>query len=233
MSSFLPYSQLDSSTATLPRRGIKPEGVNTTIPSQYCTDYTATEITDFMKFALDAIVPQDGEEEKREVAVGCVIVDKRDKKIIAKASNQTNKMLNATRHCELVAIDKVMLAYGNLDILRVSDLFVTCEPCIMCTVALQLVNIRRVFYGCRNDRFGGCGSIMSLHLPSSRWSAVKEEKDIKDSSKQRQPCLQGLECTGGIMKDEAVLLLQSFYSRGNPNAPDDKRQRTLVHITAT
>jgi tRNA-specific adenosine deaminase 2 len=74
------------------------------------------------------------------------------------------------------------------------DLYVTCEPCIMCAMALSILGlscfdcvyspaktvflywnfcfdaffflwagIRHVFYGCANDKFGGCGSIMSLH----------------------------------------------------------------------
>lgn len=41
--------------------------------------------------------------------------------------------------------------------------YVTCEPCIMCAGALSLVKIRRVYFGCRNDRFGGCGSILGVH----------------------------------------------------------------------
>ena len=44
-----------------------------------------------------------------------------------------------------------------------ADLYVTCEPCIMCAGALSLLRVRRVFYGCRNDRFGGCGSILPVH----------------------------------------------------------------------
>lgn len=43
------------------------------------------------------------------------------------------------------------------------DLYVTCEPCIMCAGALSIVGIRRVVYGCKNERFGGNGSILSIH----------------------------------------------------------------------
>lgn len=41
--------------------------------------------------------------------------------------------------------------------------FVTCEPCIMCAAALRDVEIKGVVFGCKNDRFGGCGSVLSVH----------------------------------------------------------------------
>lgn len=43
------------------------------------------------------------------------------------------------------------------------QLYVTCEPCIMCAGALSLLGIPRVVYGCPNDKFGGCGSIVPVH----------------------------------------------------------------------
>ncbi|KAK3430875.1 hypothetical protein EUGRSUZ_E02530 [Eucalyptus grandis] len=47
------------------------------------------------------------------------------------------------------------------------SLYVTCEPCIMCASALSIIGIKEVYYGCANDKFGGCGSILSLHSSSS------------------------------------------------------------------
>ena len=46
---------------------------------------------------------------------------------------------------------------------RRAELYVTCEPCIMCAAALSLVGLRRVVFGCANDRFGGCGSVLAVH----------------------------------------------------------------------
>lgn len=43
------------------------------------------------------------------------------------------------------------------------QLFVTVEPCIMCAGALALLGFGQVYFGCGNDRFGGCGSILSVH----------------------------------------------------------------------
>ncbi|XP_065618301.1 tRNA-specific adenosine deaminase TAD2-like isoform X1 [Quercus suber] len=85
-------------------------------------------------------------------------------------------------------------------------LYVTCEPCIMCAAALSILGIKEVCYGCANDKFGGCGSILSLHLGSS--------EPLKSHG---VPQGEGFKCTGGIMASEAVSLLRTFYEQGNPN----------------
>lgn len=51
--------------------------------------------------------------------------------------------------------------------ISVSIRFVTCEPCIMCAAALRDIKIKNVVFGCSNDRFGGCGSVLSIH--NGRW----------------------------------------------------------------
>ncbi len=56
-----------------------------------------------------------------------------------------------------------MLKRGNGECVAGADLFVTCEPCIMCASALSTLRIGRVYFGCYNDKFGGCGSILELH----------------------------------------------------------------------
>lgn len=85
-------------------------------------------------------------------------------RVLAAAHNATNRTKNGTRHAELVAIDDVLLRQGLPPaVLAACDVYVTCEPCIMCAGALALVRVRRVVFGCRNDRFGGCGSILSVH----------------------------------------------------------------------
>uniref|UniRef100_A0A7S0DRB5 CMP/dCMP-type deaminase domain-containing protein n=1 Tax=Amorphochlora amoebiformis TaxID=1561963 RepID=A0A7S0DRB5_9EUKA len=171
----------------------------------------------YMRQAVDAARAAIPEE---EVAVGCIFVDSRTDVVLAATHNETNKTRNATRHCELVAIDKILeaervrLRGKEEDVKRASDifshceLFVTVEPCIMCAAALRLVKIKRVVYGCANPRFGGTGSVLSLH-----------------DQKQREGL--GYECTGGLLAAEAIDLLKSFYARGNPNAPPAKRARTL------
>jgi len=98
--------------------------------------------------------------EEGEVPVACVIVHRDN--IIAEAYNQTNLTKNATKHCEFVAIDKVTSERGS-EVLSECILYVTCEPCIMCAYALKLVGIQKVYFGCKNDKFGGNGSILNIH----------------------------------------------------------------------
>lgn len=77
-------------------------------------------------------------------------------------------MFQGTRHAELEAIDQIM---ANNELtpelskypLSTTTLYVTVEPCIMCASALRQLGIKEVFYGCDNDRFGGCGSVLGVN----------------------------------------------------------------------
>lgn len=148
-----------------------------------------------------------------EVPVGCVFV--RDGSIIAKARNRTNELRNATRHAELEAIDAVfanriltpkMTSYP----LSTTTLYVTVEPCIMCAAALRQLGIQEVFYGCANDRFGGCGSVLGVneHL--------------------NHPTHPPYRATGGYCHDEAIMILRRFYITENTSAPVPKSKVNRV-----
>ena len=145
-----------------------------------------------------------------EVPVGCVFVCGGE--VVGSGFNATNAEFDATRHAELVAADQVLfsgdcsIAGGGAGggagdgVLEACDLFVTCEPCLMCADALARLRVRRVVFGCHNDRFGGCGSILALH-------------------EGRYPI------RAGVLKDEAVAMFRRFYSRENSRAPEAKRKR--------
>ncbi|KAE8653789.1 Cytidine/deoxycytidylate deaminase family protein isoform 2 [Hibiscus syriacus] len=163
--------------------------------------------------------------ESLEVPVGCVFI--MDGNVIASGRNRTTETRNATRHAEMEAID-ILLEKWQRDGLSKAVvaknfsqcvLYVTCEPCIMCAAALSFLGIKEVYYGCANEKFGGCGSILSLHSSFS-------EPFISDEIPQRK----GFKCTGGLMASEAVSLFRSFYEQGNPNAP--KPHRPLVQEKA-
>ena len=103
--------------------------------------------------------------EKCEIPVGCVIVDHYGGKhtIIARGSNQTNESRNGTRHAEIVAVESLFTsdAYKpryDLDVgkglLSDCDLYVTCEPCIMCAGALAWSQLGTLIYGATDERRG-------------------------------------------------------------------------------
>ncbi|KAJ8751014.1 hypothetical protein K2173_016195 [Erythroxylum novogranatense] len=156
-----------------------------------------------------------------EVPVGCVVV--RDGKVIASGRNRTTETRNATRHAEMEAIDVLLKQWQTcgLSASEVAErfsncvLYVTCEPCIMCAAALSILGIKEVYYGCANDKFGGCGSILSLHSSCTQTNTSEEDAPGKS-----------FKCTGGIMASEAVSLLCLFYEQGNPNAPKPHRPLT-------
>jgi len=100
-------------------------------------------------------------------------------------------------------------------------LFVTCEPCIMCTGAIQLVGIKTVYYGCSNPRFGGCGGTYNCNRLINK-TDVPQVYDLMKTSQ-----FKGFHAIGGIRENETVQLLQDFYSSGNPLAPEEIRKRPL------
>merc|ERR1719499_3006825 len=154
--------------------------------------------------------------ERKEVPVGAVFI--RGNKIVARVHNLTNEERNATRHCEIIGVDVLMRSLKsteNLQDLSSFVIYVTCEPCVMCAAALRLVRIRKVFFGCRNDKFGGLGSVLSLH------AADPEDENFS------------FEATGGILEKRCVSVLRSFYERGNPKLPPSKRHRRTKSISST
>ncbi len=143
--------------------------------------------------------------------IGCVFVNRSTGDIIGCGRNRTNETKNATRHAEIVAIDQIIESQGDGYDWSSLDLFVTVEPCIMCTAALRLLGIHRVFFGTRNDRFGGCGSIIPAHTGYMPEDCKPLEVVLVES--QRKEC---------------VMLLRRFYMRQNDRAPKPKSKRNRV-----
>jgi len=134
-----------------------------------------------------------------ETPVGCVLVY--EGKVIGSGMNDTNKSMNGTRHAEFLAIEEVLKSYPS-SIFRQTDLYVTVEPCIMCASALRQYQIRRAYFGCSNERFGGVGSILSLHSDSG----IDPPYSVY----------------GGLFHEEAIMLLRRFYVQENDRAPNPR-----------
>lgn len=144
---------------------------------------------------------------EKEVAIGCIFYDFKEKKIVARGRNSVNATKNATRHAELNCIEQLLSTCSSSTEInwKALDVYVTCEPCIMCARILRHLQVRRVVYGCSNERFGGCRSVL----------------DVASSEK-----LDGdkLEYIHGVREDEAIDLLREFYSGENLNAPESMRK---------
>ena len=106
----------------------------------------------YMHIALDAARRAF---KKNEVPVGAIIV--RNGKIIAKAYNMREKKQNALYHAEILAIDK---ACKKLKSFRLDDceMYVTLEPCPMCSGAIVNARLKKVYFGCADNNYGCAGS---------------------------------------------------------------------------
>ncbi|KAG7391540.1 hypothetical protein PHYPSEUDO_004610 [Phytophthora pseudosyringae] len=168
------------------------------------------DVDEHERFMHEALLEGEKALTRAEVPVGCVFVYQGE--IIARASNRVNELYNATMHAEIVAIESIAAQFGDKasEVLAGCTLYVTCEPCIMCAGALAHVFIKRVYFGCHNDRFGGCSSVLNLHECSA----------LPTSSVHR-----GFPCVSGILKDEAIAMLKKFYTSENPRVGDSKKKR--------
>ena len=127
--------------------------------------------------------------EKGEVPVGAVIVYRN--KIIGKGYNKRESRQNALCHAELLAIDEACRTLGSW---RLTDceMFVTLEPCPMCTGAIINARIERVVFGAYDENMGCMGGLCNL---------------------TQLPCFSHAQIIGGYMEEEASNLLSDFFSK--------------------
>lgn len=97
--------------------------------------------------------------DESEIPIGAVVVY--GNKIIGRGYNQTGKLNDPTAHAEIIAITAAS-NYLKEKILPDCDIYITCEPCIMCTGAILLARIRSVYFGVFEPKFGACGSLYNL-----------------------------------------------------------------------
>ena len=110
----------------------------------------------FMRKALD--------EAKRayeidEVPVGAVVVHQN--RIIGRGHNQVEMLKDATAHAEMIAISAACETLGD-KFLNNCTLYVTLEPCVMCTGAMVWSRLERVVIGALDAKAGACGSLFNL-----------------------------------------------------------------------
>lgn len=117
------------------------------------------KLTDQERFMKEAIRQAKKAEALEEVPIGCVIVH--EGKIIARGYNRRNTDKNTLSHAELNAIRKASKKLGDWR-LEGCTMYVTLEPCQMCSGALVQSRIDEVVIGCMNAKAGCAGSVMNL-----------------------------------------------------------------------
>ena len=116
-------------------------------------------MTDQERFMKEAIRQAKKARALEEVPIGCVIVH--EGKIIARGYNRRNTDKNTLSHAELNAIRKASKKLGDWR-LEGCTMYVTLEPCQMCSGALVQSRIDEVVIGCMNPKAGCAGSVMNL-----------------------------------------------------------------------
>ncbi|MFP3832731.1 nucleoside deaminase [Chryseobacterium sp. SIMBA_028] len=124
----------------------------------------------YMKMAL-----QEAEAalEKDEVPIGCIVVS--NNRIIARAHNLTETLNDVTAHAEMQAITSAANFLGG-KYLKDCTLYVTMEPCVMCSGALSWSQISKVVIGARDEQRGFIDKHLSLHPKTEIITGIMENE---------------------------------------------------------
>ncbi|NWF97870.1 MAG: tRNA adenosine(34) deaminase TadA [Nitrospirae bacterium] len=125
---------------------------------------------------------------KEEVPVGALIVI--DNKIIAKAHNFCESTFDPTSHAEIIVIRESCRIIGNWRLTN-ATLYVTKEPCIMCSGAMINCRLKKLVYGCKDKKAGGVDSLFSL---------------LNDKRLNHQ-----VEIVSGVLEKECAEILSKFF----------------------
>lgn len=132
--------------------------------------------------------------EKNEVPVGAVVVHQN--RIIARAYNQMEMLRDPTAHAEMIALTQASEtlsegAKGHRGSLEGTTLYVTLEPCVMCSGALVLTKCKSVVYGARDPKAGACESLFRI---------------TQDERLNHQ-----VQVLGGVREEDSRFFLQEFF----------------------
>ena len=144
-----------------------------------------------------------------EVPIGCVIVY--EDKVIARGYNRRKTDKNTLSHAELQAIKKASRVMGDWR-LEGCDLYVTLEPCQMCSGAIVQARIPRVVIGCMNLKAGCAGSILNLlQMPQFNHQ---------------------VEIVRGVMEEECSAVLKTFFKELRVKVKEEKAARKAEEAEA-
>ena len=139
-------------------------------------------------FMREAIKEAKKAEAKLEVPIGAVVV--LNGEIIGRGHNVRELTHDATTHAEMIAIREANQHLGNWR-LEDTQLFVTLEPCPMCSGAMILSRVKELYYGAPDPKGGTAGTLMNL-LGDERFN---HQVDIEK----------------GLLEEECAALLTDFF----------------------
>lgn len=126
--------------------------------------------------------------ENDEVPVGAIVV--KDGTVIGRGFNQPIGRHDPTAHAEIQAMRQAAAHLGNYRLVDCT-LYVTLEPCTMCSGAIQHARIARLVYGASDPKTGACGSVVNL-MAETRLN-------------------HHTEVTGGVLAEACGALLSAFF----------------------
>ena len=141
-----------------------------------------------IKYMKEALKEAEKAELIDEVPIGCVIV--KDDKIIARGHNQRETKQSPIGHAEIVAINKAAKKLNSWR-LEGCDIYVTLEPCIMCSGAIIQSRINKVYYGASDPKGGALGSSIN----------VLEAKNINHHP----------EVISGVLQEECSKIITNYF----------------------
>lgn len=124
---------------------------------------------------------------KEEVPVGAIVV--MNNTVIAKAHNQVELLKDSTAHAEILAITTAFQFLGS-KYLPEATLYVTLEPCLMCSGALYWSKIGRIVFG-----------------------AFDEKNSYRRCTGTNSPFHPKTEIIGGVLETECAELMKTFFQR--------------------
>lgn len=152
-------------------------------------------------FMAQALLEAEKSLAKDEIPIGCVIV--KDNHIIGRGHNAREELNQAVMHAEIMAINEANAVEGNWRLLD-TTLFVTIEPCVMCSGAIGLARIPHVIYGASNQKFGAAGSLYDI---------------LTDKRLNHRVLVET-----GILADRCAEMMQTFFKKRR----DAKKQNQVT-----
>ncbi len=144
--------------------------------------------SDDERFMLEALKEAARAAEEGEVPVGAVVV--KDGQIIARAHNMVETARRSSAHAEMIALEAAEAALGA-KWLTGATMYVTLEPCSMCSGAMVLARMARLVIGADDPKTGACGSLYN----------IANDERLNHS----------IEITRGVLAGECSAILKKFF----------------------